>query len=328
MAPSSDASSGSRGGPGRGELEAAHCWESVDRVPNDPATTAFRREARLLASWWREAQGLPVGSQPIRPRPGQRSRAVGSRLPLDLAIETGATFLTEAARQAWQTRLDNPEPHQSIDLQRTWADLLWTPALACNLFGDLAADLDAADRAVHAWWPDTPGTVAGVRFLWSPGRLDPSWLNSLRQFAVAFELDLGSGARGLLAVGLRYHEWAKPETPKPENRWRTDEVHERSGAFRDGVLDELGVKSGLCELWLEHLLLLSMLQHPDEPIAWGRYVLVHPAGNASIAGAMETYRSMLADEDTFGATTLEHLLEADVLGADLTERLRQRYLIG
>ena len=31
--------------------------------------------------------------------------------------------------------------------------------------------------------------------------------------------------------------------------------------------------------WLEHLLLLSMLQHPSGEWTWGRYVVVHPAGN-------------------------------------------------
>ncbi len=28
-----------------------------------------------------------------------------------------------------------------------------------NLFAELAADLALADRAVHTWWSDVPGTV-------------------------------------------------------------------------------------------------------------------------------------------------------------------------
>jgi len=89
--------------------------------------------------------------------------------------------------------------------------------LSFNLFGDLAADLERADRTVHVWWPDAPGTVSEVRFAHSPGRFDPAYLNSLRAFDVAFVLDLGDGTQGILAVDTTYHEWAEPEVPKPSN---------------------------------------------------------------------------------------------------------------
>jgi hypothetical protein len=42
------------------------------------------------------------------------------------------------------TRTSVTEPHQSFDHQRLWADLLWSPTLAFNLFGDLAAGLALA----------------------------------------------------------------------------------------------------------------------------------------------------------------------------------------
>ena len=35
--------------------------------------------------------------------------------------------------------------------------------MSFNLCGDLAADLGLADRAVHTWWSDVPGTVGDVR---------------------------------------------------------------------------------------------------------------------------------------------------------------------
>ena len=123
------------------------------------------------------------------------------------------------------------EPHQSFDHQRLWADLLSSAALSFNLFGDLAADLASADRAVHTWWPDAPGTVCDVRFAHSPGRLDPGYLNSLRAFDVAFLLDLGGGARAVIGVDVNYHERNKVEQPKPRNAARNMEVCDRSGAF-------------------------------------------------------------------------------------------------
>ena len=122
--------------------------------------TEFRRRLRYHQAQWREANGHPVGSQPIAPKPGEPARLVGSRLPLASAHATGANFLTAGALDAATARTSIIEPHQSLDHQRLWADLLWSPAMAFNLFGDLAADLAVADRAVHRWWPDTPGEVS------------------------------------------------------------------------------------------------------------------------------------------------------------------------
>ncbi len=310
----------------REELEAAHCWEAEDRVPGRPGMSEFRRRLRYHQARWREANGFPIGSQPILPRAGKPSHSVGSRLPLDYARETGANFLTAGARDAARTRTSFIEPHQSFDHQRFWADLLWSPAMAFNLFGDLAADLALADRAVHAWWPDVPGTVSEVRFAHSPGRFDPAYLNSLRAFDTAFVLDLGDGKQGIVAVDVEYHEWAKPETPKPRNLWRNLEVAERSGAFAPGATDAVTGRSPLCVMWLEHLLLLSMLQHASDAWTWARYVVVHPAGNTDYAEACDRYRELLADQSTFASVTVEELLDAEALPAKTTSALRHRYL--
>ena len=290
--------------------------------------TDFRRKLRYHQAQWREANGHPIGSQPIVPREGKPSRPVGSRLPLDYARETGATFLTAGALDAARTRMSFVEPHQSFDHQRLWADLLWSPAMAFNLFGHLAADLELADQAVHAWWPDAPGTVSDVRFAHSPGRFDPAYLNSLRAFGAAFVLDLGDGAQGIVGVEVKYHERLKPAVPKPSNLWRYLEVAERSGVFRPGVTDQVKGRSDLCVMWLEHLLLLSMLQHASGAWKWGRYVVVRPAGNTDFADACRRYRALLVDQSTFASVTVEDLLDADVLPARTATPLRKRYLPG
>jgi hypothetical protein len=173
------------------ELEAAHCWEADDNVPRRPELTEFRRTLRYHQAQWRESKGHPIGSQPIAPKPGGATRPVGSRLQLAYARETGANFLTPGALDAAKARTSMIEPHQSFDHQRLWADLLSSVSMCFNLFGDPAADRELADRAVHTWWPDVPGTVGEVRFAHSPGRLDPAWLGNLVAFDVAFVLDLG-----------------------------------------------------------------------------------------------------------------------------------------
>jgi hypothetical protein len=313
--------------PTQAALEAAHCWENDDRAPGRPDVTAFRRLLRWHQARWREERGHPVGTQPLRPGArGTNVRLVGSRLPLDYATETGANFLTPGALAAARARASFVEPHQSSDHQRSWADLLWSPTLAFNLFGDLAADLARADRAVHTWWPDAPGRVVEVRFSHSPGRFDPSYLNSLREFDAAFVLELPDGSRGIVGVAARYHERMKPEQPKPRNRHRNLEVARRSGAFDGGGFDLLLGRSELAEVWLEHLLLLSMLQHESGEWTWGRYVVVHPAGNPAVVDASDRYRGLLVDHSTYSTVTIEDLLGAGALPAATTKALRRRYL--
>jgi hypothetical protein len=312
----------------RQELEAAHCWEADDQVPRRPAMTEFRRRMRYHQAQWRETNGHPIGSQPIAPRPGGPARLVGSRLPLSYARETGANFLNANALEAARARTSITEPHQSFDHQRLWADLLSSAAMAFNLFADLAADLVVADRAVHTWWPDAPGTVCDVRFAHSPGRFDPAYLNSLRAFDAAFVFDLDDGTRGIVGVDTEYHERIKPEIPKPTNLPRYLEVAGRSGVFAPGAIDAVKGRSELAVMWLEHLLLLSMLQHVSGTWSWGRYVVVHPTGNTDFADACARYRDLLVDRSTFSAMTIEELLDASVLPADTTGALRDRYIHG
>jgi hypothetical protein len=312
--------------PSKEELEAAHCWEAEDRVPGRPELTAFRRQLRYHQSRWRESKGHPIGSQPIAPKPGGAARPVGSRLPLAYARETGANFLTADALDAARARTSIIEPHQSFDHQRLWADLLWSPALAFNLFGDLAADRGLADRAVHTWWPDVPGTVDDVRFAHSPGRFDPAYLNSLRAFSAAFVLDLDDGTQGIVGVDTKYHERTKAEIPKPSNLPRYLEVAERAAVFGPGAIDAVKGRSDLAVMWLEHLLLLSMLQHSGGRWSWGRYVVVHPAGNTDIVDACTRYEGLLVERSTFSSMTVEELIDADVLPAAAAAALRDRYV--
>jgi len=217
------------------------------------------------------------------------------------------------------------EPHQSLDHQRLWADLLWSPTLAFNLFGDLAADLGLADRAVHTWWPEVPGTVDDVRFAHSPGRLDPAWLGNLVDWDVGFVLDLGDGTQGMVGVVTAYHEVNRRQPPKPSRLPRYREITDRSGFFGPGAIDAVN-GTELIHIWLDHLLVLSMLQHPSRAWRWGRLVVVHPAGNTDFADACSRYRALLADQSTFSSVTVEELLNAGVLPAGTAAVLHDRYV--
>jgi hypothetical protein len=313
------------------DLQAVHCWEADDHVPRRPAMTEFRRKLRYHQAQWREANGYPIGSHPIAPRPGGGpARLVGSRLSLAYARETGANFLTARAIDAARARTSIIEPHQSFDHQRLWADLLSSVSMGFNLFGDLAADLGLADlgladRAVQTWWPDVPGPVGKVRFAHSPGRLDPAYLGNLVAFDVAFVLDLGDGTQGIVGVVTAYHGVNKPQRPKPSRLPRYREITETSGVFGPGAIDAVN-GTDLIHIWLDHLLVQSMLQHPSRRWRWGRLVVVHPAGNTDFADACSRYRALLVDQSTFSSVTVEELLDANVLPSQTTAALRDRYL--
>jgi hypothetical protein len=70
-----------------------------------------------------------------------------------------------------------------------------------------------------------------------------------------------------------------------------------------------------------------MLQHASGTWSWGRYVVVHPAGNSDVADAVSRYRDLLVDESTFSSVTIEELLDADAIPARTTAALRDRYLL-
>jgi hypothetical protein len=306
------------------DARASHCWFSIDRVPRDPRSTEWKRGARLRQARWREARGYPIGSHPYGG--GAGATPVGSRLDLPFARSSGANFITEGALVAVRARLAAPEKHQTLMEDRLWADLLSSMPLCFNLFGDLAGDGSAARRAVEAWWPDAPNGAVSVRFEHSPGRREPVFLGNRSAFDVAFDLDTGDGTRGIVGVETKYHEHAVAEAPpKAAALTRYGQVTDRSGIFREGWRARL-IGTDLQQIWLDHLLLLAMLQHSSQRWAWGKFVLAYPVGNRSFAAAVARYAEVLADASTFDARTIEDLLATpDALRPKHIEVFRDRY---
>jgi hypothetical protein len=310
------------------ELRAHGCREQVDMVPGDPETTRFKREARLHQALWREKRGYPIGSQPMCPNPGDPSRPLGSRLDLEFAKQSEANFLNEGVCRAVRNRLNNPQPHQTLNAGRLYCDLLSSMPMCFNLFGVLQADLEMADRAVHTWWPDVPGRVCAVHFEWSPGRrLKGEYLENRSAFDVAFELELPGGKRGVLGVETKYHEDCKAEkTPSDERRERYTEVALASGLFTEPTIERI-LGTDLQQIWLDHLLALSMTQHPSKEWLWAGFALVHPAQNPSYARACDRYKSLLHDTVSIRVSTLEYLLSACVLPSETVSAFSDRYIL-
>jgi hypothetical protein len=122
-----------------------------------------------------------------------------------------------------------------------------------------------------------------------------------------------------------YREVNKPQPPKPKRLPRYREVTDTAGCFRPDAIDAVN-GTELIHIWLAHALVLSMLQHPSRAWRWGRFVVVHPAGNSDFADACTRYRELLVDRSTFASVTIEALVDADTLPASTVAALRDRYL--
>lgn len=317
--------------PSEQELKAASCWfPTADRVPRSPETTAFKQSARLHQCRWREARGIPPGTNPYNPERVKTGRGAvpnGSRIDYDTALATRANLLSEAAKSAATHRVAHPQKHQMLNCPRLWCDLLSSMPMCFNLFGPLWADRDLAQQAVNTWFPDAPGTVSNVYLEWSPGRDDETLLGNRTAFDAAIELDLGDDRYGIIGIETKYHEHAKAEKPpKPEKLARYLDVATASKAF---VPDTLGSITGkpTQQLWQDHLLALSMRDHHSGRWAWVKYALVYPEANPSFAAAAGDYRNHLVPtDDTFATRTVEHLLDSGVYPDSDRKALQERYL--
>jgi hypothetical protein len=262
---------------------------------------------------------IPHGRPSVRRRPGRHAG-----LEHSFARASGANFVTPGALAAVRERLARPEPLQTLLEDRLWADLLSSMPLCFNLFGPLTVAPEIADRALHAWWPDAPRGEIAVRFEHSPGRRDPAFLGNRSAFDVAFEIATGDD-RAIVGVETKCHEHAKVEpAPKPSALARYEEIADRSGVFVDGFRQRV-VGTDLQQIWLDHLLVLAMLQHPSRRWTWGRFVLVYPAANPSFARAAASYRALLRDGSTFEARSLEELHVEETLGPETARALWERY---
>lgn len=298
------------------ELERRHVWEASDRVPNDEDMTAFRRLARLQQAKWRESKGYPIGTF--------KGHELGSRL--EDPDDEGRNFLSDHIREAVKHRLSAKEDHQQLDPARLQTNMLSSMPLCFNLFGELWDRPAEATKALHAWLGDAEGEVERLHFEWSPARLDPDYLGNRTAFDAAFLLRHRDGSRGVVGVETKYHEVAnKEEAPGPNRLPRYEEVTESSGIFRPDWRDKL-VGTNLQQIWLDHLLVLAMLQHSSGEWSWGRYLLVRPAGNSSFRDLAQEYRELLTNSETFVELTIEDLLDAHVLPNDVERDFRQRYL--
>ena len=324
----------------RQDLVEAHCWFTAD-LADSPTMTAFKREARWRQHLWarRRLQITQFGHHRVGGSgPAGRDVPNGTKLPFP-AVERGANFLSAAIVRAVEDRLAHPQPHQTLDTTRLRGDLLSSMPMAFNLFGEAAAPgaVDARRALALAFGLTAETTQASsILFEWSPGRRDPDYTRDRTAFDVVLRLEPSSGPPIVAGIETKYHEHcAREAAPKSEaaatrHAQQADflvDVAESSGVFRAGWQDAV-LTTELRQIWRDHLLALSMRQHPQRWDARSRYVLIYPSRNSSFSDAAARYRTLLVDgDDSFIARTLEQLVKpAFPAGSPTQELFVERYL--
>jgi hypothetical protein len=283
------------------------------------ADNDFQRRARLLQALWREEKGLPMGER----RPGV---PLGSRLPKELAKESGVNFMTPAALSAARREVAEMRrgSGQKIDEDRLWANLLSSQPLAFSLFADMGVDLALATRVFQRLWPERVAEVTKVGFEYSPGRSDPKYTDDKTAFDAYVEHTTPRGGTGFIGIEVKYHE-ALTDEPAADRR-RYHELTRAMRCFKPELVAGLQ-KKPIEQIWRDHMLAGSMLLASP---AWetGLYVFLYPEDNEPCRAAVQLYREYLSDARTFDSLTIEKLLEA-VEGettATWVRDIRDRYL--
>ncbi|MGL5817080.1 MAG: PGN_0703 family putative restriction endonuclease [Phycicoccus sp.] len=284
--------------------QAFHTW---DRNP-------WQQRARLMQSLWRQERGLaPAGAQP---------HDGSSVVDPD---RQGVAFLSSQARDAVRRSLTQPQPGSGGNGVRWYSNLLLSQSLSFNLFGPLTDQVYAEEttRALQAVWPDI-AQVTDIVFDYSPGRRwsVASGLDTRHDVHVAY-ID-PAGAKRFLGVKVTYFE--DLSGTRPELHPRARDLMARSDAFADDAADYLG-RGRTGQLLRDHLLVLGANDSGD---ATGRFVVLHPTGNAAVAAHVDQYRRQLADDATFESRTLEEVVTAfrRTLEAPWVDDFDRRYLDG
>ncbi len=282
--------------------------------------STFQRTLRAHQSRWRENQGLPIGEHDGRP--------LGSRLAMPFARDELANYLTPTIREVVRKEVIEADHGQDklYGEPRIFEDLLSSQPLCFNLFGELKVDLDAATALCRRLWPTRVETVTGIEFEWSPGRGDPTYLGNRSAFDVAIFTTTPTGGSGFIGIEVKYHENLRVKAATHKERY--DEVASRSKVFDDEHLPALCTPP-LQQIWLDHLLALSMLQATDG-YDDGLFVFLYPAGNERCENVSSAYADCLTDTHTFQRLTLESTVAAlhETCDAPWVEAFADRYLVG
>lgn len=315
------------------QLRDAHCWFRGDRAPGDTDMTAFKREARYRQHQWAVRQGITeFGGHTNTKRGiaagGPATIPNGTKLT-EADAAAGRNFLSAAVLEQVNKRLRQPQHDQTLDPNRLQRDLLSSMPMAFNLFGEACSHPQSKEALTRLLAPGVAVNADSTEivFEWSPDRRSPEYTRDRTAFDVAILIGPDTGPRAVVGVETKYHEDARPDrAPSEEQQRFLEALAEDSGAFVTGWRNAIE-GTPLRQIWRDHLLALSLRQHPQRWTAASRYVLIYPARNTSYANLAREYALQLAVPESFSGVPLEDVVAAAYAHDPAAgRRFRERYL--
>lgn len=279
----------------------------------------FTRRMRLHQSWYRDrVLGVPYGTGPWA-----SSRTRYGNMLTGASAEKGLNFLTPGIFALARQRIAEGG---GVEPFRALRNMLSSQPMCFNLFGELAFDVERAPRLaarqVQALWGRSIARVTDVRFEWVPTPAS-EYLNDRTTFDAFIEYETEGGRAGFIGIETKLCEPFSPKEYDREEyrRWMTEDAPWRADASARVSRIQHN------QLWRDHLLAWSLLQHHGSKYAEGRLTVVYHPGDANCRSAIEGYRALLHDEATFSAFDLAEVAAAwkPLAGAWLA-KFEQRYL--
>jgi hypothetical protein len=295
----------------------------IDTGPQYSGDKPFTKRMRFKQSNYRaNVLKLPCGYGPTK-----TSTSKYGNMLTDAGANQGANFLSPKIFEVVKERVR--QGHGAIDDFRLFRNMLSSQPLCFNLFGLMKNDLELATAFWKNHFPDTIEEVIKVEFEYAPQPAS-EYLNDRTAFDAYFEYFTKEANHGIIGVEVKFTE---PFSQKVYDTSHYRELVETPGSpWKKQSWAELS-DIRWNQLWRDHLLAYSIIQHAYSTPSEGFFVLVrHPEDGECEANA-KMYQSILrSDDKTFVDLPMDKLLAAyDSMELsdevrEWLEKFRERYI--
>ena len=265
--------------------------------PEVNSDDVFRKRMRRHQGWYRDrVLGVPYGTGPRH----WDTRGLGNMLTRESAA-CGLNFLTPRIFELAKQRIDKHKG--AVEPFRLLHNMLSSQPMCFNLFGELARDLNLATTLARALWGTHIAQVVDICFEWAP-RPAAEYLNDRTAFDAFIEYETINGRAAFIGIETKLSE---PFSPKRHDR---NEYRRWMKAGSPWRADADVAATQHNQLWRNHLLAWSLLEHCNSTYAKGEITVVYHPEDRRCRRVIEDYRSLLRDEETFSSFDLGEIIGA------------------
>jgi hypothetical protein len=229
----------------------------------------------------------------------------------------GLNFLTPAIFQVAQRRI--AEGRGTVEPFRLLHNMLSSQPMCFNLFGPLVDDLALATVLWQALLPGEVKRVTRVLIEHAPGPA-AQYLNDRTAFDAYVEYLDAADRSAFTGIEVKLSEpFSQKRYDGPAyRRW----MEGSDSPWRPETWHQVAERSHN-QLWRDHLLAVSVIDHRESQFHHGRLMLVRHPGDHHCVSAVQGYQELLREEDdTFIDMPLDRLVEVWE-GVSLADELQE-----